>query len=387
MSEEITRSLTSASNLRQRELCPGSAFAEQGLPNTDNDDSKEGTLLHAADADRENQPYDLTPEQREVLSAAQAADEQIFRAVAEKYQIAADEVFIEGREDERWLRRGFKTLFPGHPDRWRFYTDRGILIVIDKKFGRREVTPADSNIQLRAYGIMVAEEFDPERTIVAINQPRLPSMLRVTMGEYTRDNLADAKQHVYRIWDGSHNKDGSPREDVPRIAGEEQCHYCKAKEICDAYREKFVFLEKPAANGKDLFVGRLADLTDEELDRVYVATRFAKLIEDNTKEEILKRISRGEMQNYSATPSGFTSSITDNAKALELLQATGLEKAEIIRPVTMEELEKAYIKRFGGTLKAAKDAIKSALAPVMESKPKSPTLKRAKNPTNLPQLQ
>ena len=384
--EQITRSLTSASNLYQRELCPGSAFAEDGLPNADNDDSKEGTMLHAMDADPSIDRSELKLEQKEVLKAASAADDQIFSAVSEKMLIADNEPFIEGREDERWFRRGIKALFPGHNDRWRFYPRLKVLVIIDKKFGRKEVIPADANRQLMAYEVMGFEEFDADHVFVAINQPRLPAMLRVTIGEYNREASAAAKAHILTIWEGSHNKDGSPRQDAPRVAGEDQCRYCKAKLNCDAYRAKYVFLEKPSASGKDLFVEKLHDLTDDELDRVYVATRFAALISDSAKEEVLRRMENGGMTNYSQQPGGFTTTITDNAKAIELLQKAGLRSSEICRPVSLEALTEAAHEIRGGTQKDAKSFIKETLAPVIELKPKSPTLKRSKSTPVQPAL-
>lgn len=96
MSTLPTRALTSASNLHQRELCPGSAFAEQGRPNTDNDDSKEGTMLHALDADPKADRSHLTGEQREVLTAASIVERKIEGKISGSRKFAhKDAVFVD----------------------------------------------------------------------------------------------------------------------------------------------------------------------------------------------------------------------------------------------------------------------------------------------------
>ena len=371
-----TRALTSASNLHQRELCPGSAFAEQGRPNTDNDDSKEGAMLHALDADPKADRSHLTGEQREVLTAAAEADEHIFAAIATRMEISQDEFFIEGREDERWMRRGFKSLFPGHPDRWRYYTDRKVLVVIDKKFGRNEVTPAEVNRQLLAYALMTSEDYEADHIFVAINQPRLPAMKRITIGEYSRETLEASKAIVYSIWGGSHNPDGSAREDAPRIAGESQCRYCKAKLDCDAYAAKFTFLEAPSHDGKDVFVGKLLSLTDDQLDRIYLACNFAGKIKDDVKDEILRRMESGGMTNFSAKPSGMNTNITDSIAARRILTGAGLPDAQITRLETMTTITKVAAEVMGLSEAKAKKEVEGLLASVSEKEPKAPTLKR-----------
>ena len=376
MNTEIVRAVTSSSNLHQRELCPGSAAAEEGLPNEESEYSAEGTFLHALDAQGEVYDEQPTDEQRHILKAAAEADESIFRAVTEKMDISQDEPFIEGRETEVWLRRGFKSLFPGHPDRWRYYSARKILIVIDKKFGYREVTAAEINRQLMSYGVMVAEDYDADHVFVAINQPRLPAMLRVTIGEFSREKLAQAKQLIFQIWDGAHNPDGSTRKDVPRVAGDDQCRYCKAKLNCDAYQEKYVFLAKASEDGKKDFVAKLATLADDELDRIYVACKFAGLVEDPAKEEILRRMAAGGMQHYQTQGNGFASTITDNYAALGALKDAGLPVDKIARPLSNSDLKVVMAGIKGISQVDADKQIKAILAPYVESKPKAPSLKR-----------
>ena len=174
-----------------------------------------------------------------------------------------DEPFEEGRETEMWFFRGIKKLFPGHVDRWRYYPRLKVLIIIDKKYGRKEVTPAEANMQLRSYAVMGAKRWTPDNILVAINQPRLKFEDRLSMAEYTKDEIPAARDHILRVWDAAH------APNAPRIAGFEQCRYCKAKLICDAYRAKYEFLTTPAEDGLEAFTVQLKELgLTSQLDRV-----------------------------------------------------------------------------------------------------------------------
>jgi hypothetical protein len=381
----MTRSLTSASNIARRKECPGSAAAEAEFPEQeDSDESKEGTMLHLIDAQPEKaNEFNLKGEQKDVLEAAKRADDDIFRSVHACLKLPADEPYEEVREEEMWVYRGLKKVFPGHCDRLRFYPSVGVLVIIDKKFGRNEVTPAEANMQLRSYGVMGARRFKPKHVMVAINQPRLKYDDRVTIAEYRDDQLPGALADVLAVWDGSHNADGSPRTDVPRIAGQEQCRYCRARLHCDAYRAKFEFLAKPSSEeGKDAFIERLTALSDSELDRVQVAIQFASVIKDDVKAEIIRRMEAGRMGNYEMKPTGNTSSISDVRKAFELLEGIGFSQEEIIRrsKLSLDSLAEDLHAKDGGTQIAAKRKIRDTLGPVLDVTPKSPSLKRLRAP-------
>ena len=380
----MIRALTSASNISRRELCPGSAAAEQDFPQGDDSEySEEGTLLHAIDSDASaGVGVKLTGEQKDVLEAAKRADDEIYNSVRASLKITPEEPFEEGREEELWFYRGLKKVFPGHCDRWRWYPNMSVLIIIDKKFGRLEVTPAESNMQLRAYAVMGARRWKAEHTLVAINQPRLRYDDRVTLAEYNKDSIQAAGEHVLRIWDGAHNPDGSPRTDVPRVAGQAQCRYCSARLHCDAYREKYEFLAKPSEDGKDRFVATLGAATDAELDRIHVAATFAALVKDDIKKEIVRRMEDGGMRNYEMKPTGNTSTISDVEKAVGMLEGIGLTQSQIIKRarLSLDALAEDLHAKEGGTQIAAKRKIRDTLASVLDVTPKAPSLKRLRAP-------
>jgi len=384
------RPLTSASNIHRREDCPGSAFAEFGLPNEDSEAASEGTMLHAHMADPSLDRTHLTPEQLKTLHSATEANATIWEMVAAAATQRGDKwngEYTQGEEVELWLRRGIRPVFGGHTDLWRYYPAAKLLVILDYKFGRVPVDKAESNLQLRAYACMGADKWDCDHVLVAVNQPRLPFEQRLTIAEYTREALAQSKAQLLEIFDAAHNKDGSPREDAPRKASESACRYCRASLECPTYRETYSFLGEAAPMGKEAFVqDRIMRMGDDDLDKVYTACKFAALIQDSAKEEILRRLKLGGMPGWQSTPGRKNTEITDRPRAVRLLQSIGLpieavlECAKISLPDLAEELRR----RDRLKQKDAKEKIYLTLQPVLEVKETAPVLKRIED--NQPQL-
>lgn len=376
------RPLTSASNIHRREACPGSAFAEHGLPNEDSEAATEGTMLHAHMADPTLERANLTPEQQKTLKSAEEANNQIWELVAAAaIQRGAEWTgeYSQGEEVELWLRRGIKPVFGGHCDLWRYYPAAKLLVILDYKFGRVPVDEAESNLQLRAYAAMGADKWDCDHVLVAINQPRLPFEKRLTIAEYSREALKQAKAQLLEIYDSAHNKDGSPREDAARHAGESQCRYCRASLQCPTYQKTYSFLAEAAPMGKEVFVqDRIMQMSDADLDRVYTACKFAALVQDSAKEEILRRIKLGGMPWWQAAAGRKNTEITDRPRAARLLQGIGLPIESVLEcaKISLPDLAEELRRRDGIKQKEAKEKIFQALTPVLEIKETAPTLKR-----------
>ena len=380
MSEQ--RLLTSASNLHRREACPGSAFAEAGYPNEESDAAAEGTMLHALMADTSMDRTHLNGEQLKTIQAAEEMNLQLWKIVGEAMARRGQEDDFEpdqGHEVELWLRRGIKPIMNGHCDHWRYFSHQKLLVIVDYKFGRIAVDEAESNLQLRAYAVMGAEKWDCDHILVAINQPRLAYEKRLTISEYTREALKAAKAQLLDIYDKAHNKDGTPREDAPRVAGESQCRYCRAQLLCPTYRETYSFLADSAPMGKEAYVqDRIMTMGDADLDRVYTACKFAALISDKAKEEILRRQKLGGMLMWQSVPGRKNTEITDRARAVRLLQNIGLPLESVLEcaKLSLPELSEELRRRDGLKQKEAKERIFQTLQPVLEITETAPSLKR-----------
>ena len=388
MSEQ--RPLTSASNIHRRAACPGSASAEHGLPNEESVAASEGTMLHSHMADPTLDRSHLTPEQLKTLAAAEEGDAQIAEIVAAAVARRGDDwngEFTQGVEVELWLRKGIKPIFGGHTDLWRYYPSAKVLVIIDYKFGRNPVEEAESNLQLRAYACMGADKWDCDHVLVAINQPRLSFENRLTIAEYNRDALKQSKAQLLEIFDASHNKDGTPLENAPRNAGESQCRYCRAQLQCPTYQEKYTFLAADANMSKEAFVqNRLMRMNDEELDKVYTACKFASLVQDSAKEEILRRIKIGGMISWQSVAGKKLTDITDRARAARLLQSIGLPIESVLEcaKISLPDLTEELRRRDGLKQKEAKEKIWITLQPVLDVRESAPSLNRVES--NQPEL-
>src|SRR5581483_195142 len=331
------RAVTSASNIHRRLLCPGSEKLEAGLPDEDSIQSKEGDLLHAYDANPDLVRAVLKPNQQNLLRISEELDEIIFDLTREKFSITESEPFEEGRETTLIAMEGTDSETPGHCDRWRLYPALSLLIIIDKKFGFKEVTPASSNPQLRTYAIGGYEKWAPENIVVAITQPRLEYERRLTMACYTAKDIEFARAELSSI------RAASRRDDAPLVPGEEQCRYCKAKLICKAYRAKvqegmeiIPRVEGSVAKREESAAQSLALCTDDQLSHVLVAIKFAEFLKDAAREEGRKRVAAGRLTNWEVGKEKETNTITSPRIAIGLLAMGKFMTREEILDCSME---------------------------------------------------
>jgi len=330
-------------------------------------------MLHDLDACPEKSREHLTSEQRDTLKMAAVLDEQIFAQILRSGFITEQSAYQETRETELWFRKGLKKLFPGHADRMRYYTEEKILVIIDKKFGRIEVESAEDNDQLQTYAVMGAAAYDCERVVVAIVQPRLTGDSKVSVAEYSRAQLQAAKEDLLAVWDACH------QPDAPRKAGLDWCKYCKAKLDCPEYTAQITQVAKP--ENSDL-ADRVGELADADLDKIWLAIKFAEGLKDKAKEEITKRMAEGRLQNYKLQPTGKMTKIIDPVAAIATLQGlAGLSQQDVL-DCTSISLDKVATKlRLAEeiTEKDAKIKVKDILGDLLEIKEKSPTLKRSED--------
>ena len=323
------RPTTSASNLPRRELCPGSHRMEAGLPEEDSEQSREGTLLHDYAAHPEYDRAMLKPNQRDLLELADTLRDIVKKQVEETAELdgvtATDftEITLKMRD----------TAFTGTPDWLRYYDSEPFktALVVDRKFGFNVVERAELNLQLRAYAVM-ASDYTSNRldaVFAAIVQPRAPYAERITIAKYTPDDIAESRKEIKQILIESE------ANDAPLIPGEVQCRYCKAKLTCPAFRESMML---PAVITPDTALSKtareayleqkLAELKDEELDKVLIACSLAKSVSSIAMDEARKR-------DYFQFGDDFeVRNVADVRKALALLSLAGLPKDSIFACVT-----------------------------------------------------
>lgn len=201
------------SSLERRELCPASYRLEDGLPSVSSEHAEEGTRLHAEIAElihreREELIYqDCIPEEdRDMLLAAYG----LFRSVLDECGIFS--VYVERRLSFSYL--GMELLF-GRSDVVIVTDDR--VVIIDWKFGHRQVEEAANNIQGAAYALSAMQEFKKDKSEVIFFNPRIRQLSRHLFTDRT-----GMTRYVIGVI-------GACKLDNARaVPGEVQCRYCKA---------------------------------------------------------------------------------------------------------------------------------------------------------------
>ncbi|MDT0140189.1 DUF2800 domain-containing protein [Acidovorax sp. PRC11] len=103
----------------------------------------------------------------------------------------------------------------------------GELIVADLKYGRGVPVDADDNPQLQIYALAALREFcalgDFRAVRLVIHQPRLGSV-----SEWAQP-VAELEQFGQAAWNAAVDTRAA---DAPRVPGEKQCKFCRAKANC-----------------------------------------------------------------------------------------------------------------------------------------------------------
>ena len=127
--------------------------------------------------------------------------------------------------------------------------------IVDYKFGRFPVSPAERNLQLAAYAVAVAGQYAVSSVTVHVVQPALGVRSR-----HTYADLSVPAALVRSILDESR------KPDAPRIAGQDQCKFCPAAAFC------------PEAGGKVDEIVSLAPVEELSLSQLEDAMEKAQVV-------------------------------------------------------------------------------------------------------------
>lgn len=354
MSDE-RRGKPSASGIHRLVACPGSWLMEKDLPETTSEDAEEGRILHAVMAG-ERSSDDLTEDQRWCIDRCRELEAQVIAQVWPEEDAEYEEMREVRVWDLLWLGQA---KYSGQSD----YTRRGrnCTVVIDYKFGRIAVDPAEANWQMLTLGVLADCHRRPDATgstYVATIQPRTSN--QVTICAYSQEQLAEGD----KIIEAAIN--AAQRPDAPRIPGESQCRYCKAKDRCPEAIGVAVELALPAVPA----------LTGEQyaeiLPKIAVAEKVIKALKDGAK-ALLQ--AGGAIPGYELKPGASQREIEDPQAAFAAL-------SDIITPeeflsacgVSVVELEKLYGEKAGLKGAARTAAFNERMAGAITSKAKSASL-------------
>lgn len=365
------RSTTSASNIHRRVRCPGSHFAEQGLSEPpESEYAAEGSLLHSAMELPLKPGIKLTEHQAWLVNETRELFAEVHATAAANFPSLGE--FTEGWEREMMLHVGIRLVLTGHCDHWRYYAAEKLLVIIDAKYGFIEVDAAPLNVQLRAYAVMGAQEWDVETCIVAIAQPRahmIEGAETMTIAQYSRADLALATKQII-AWEK-----GWLDPNAQRSPSEAACRFCKAKPQCPEHRARreIVATAPPV----------LGDLADADFAHLYESWKLATRddVAAAIAAEARTRITEGRMPGYALKENAPRRGITDQVKAAALLRDTlGFDAAEIAAcsKITLgkEGAERVLRQKTGAKAGAAKEQLNNALAAVIELNTPTPSVVR-----------
>lgn len=209
----------SASAIQRRGHCPSSHNFEANFKDTSSGIAREGEFMHDV-------VMDFKP--LEEASPSQQAD--ILRAKKQRQEIIDETIRIVGerrREERIFYRKDKRLLFSGRYDELLISVSGEQscpCLLIDYKFGYKDVPPAKGNLQLRALATLVYWQYGYRDIYCAIISPRCgePTVVRYEESEL-EVSLGVMEDICIRSMDTL---------DLNKLATGDWCDYCKARHIC-----------------------------------------------------------------------------------------------------------------------------------------------------------
>lgn len=336
----------SASSAEQMALCPASWLRQQGIAETFFSVADSGTRIHAVLAG--DPGITLTPEEAETAAEC--------KRLANELIASMDAGWASDREERYWCRHN---LLSAKLDLLSFNPDLSGALVIDYKTGYNEVTPAADNLQMRWQ--FLAAWYGEDDFYVAVIAPH--GNPQVTVARYGPEHYEPALAEARRIIAAAE------APDAPAIPGEKQCRYCRAKATCAEY-QSYARQVLPAEI-RELPVGAW---TSEQRVRFVVAAKAAEKLLEEKLAEI-----KAEVERDPAGNPGLRLRPTGNVRSVDAQAVLAEGKIESwllwqCATISVSKLEKRLADHCEWSKKEARAKLAELLGPLLETKPKAPSL-------------
>jgi len=331
---------------------------EQGLRDVSSEIAAEGSLLHAFLA---GEKVELTDEQLELVERTRSEEASVV-------ENAFGSQGVTKAEERLWYQVAGMPVFSGKFDK--LYVEGKKAILFDYKFGFIPVTDIAQNIQLRAYALLVAQNYGCNEIYVAVIQPRCKD--RSVVCKYDKPALVLAHNEVLGFIQRSYEMD------APLIPKDAACKYCKARATCTAAAQ--VPAQLAAIAPPEFLQEKIERLTDEELeavlDKVSLAKTVIKALEERAKQRLIEDPS--SLARYQLKQSAGSREVVDSGFVLKGLRGLGLTPDQILSAVDIgvTALEDAVKLATGLKGKPLKDKVAEVFGEAIALKPKAPTLER-----------
>lgn len=263
-------------------------------------------------------------------------------------------------EERLWAKSG---LFSGRADAIILEVQEERATVVDYKFGRGEVEPAERNYQLAAMAVLVADNFDFVKSVRAmIIQPRaLDKGKRITECVYTKDDVDAAREAINAAC-----KEAIEAENPAQKCGY-WCKYCSSSYRCKAAQEAISAQYKLAVATPNLTIG--AHNARQMFERAQLVKKYC--------EDVLAAVKKYIAENPDAecglalAPGAKRAKLGDAGRIFEAVEGVGITPEEFVSAceVGVAKLQTLYhAKRKAANEKQTKKASDLEVKELLESK-------------------
>ena len=299
--EDERQGLPSASGMQRLFLCPGSWNAERKCPiEEESEDAAMGTILHA------HMEQGTTPEDPEDAEAV-AWCREMEKALYEKHLgMKENWTDVPKVREVRLFERD--RLFSGKPDMVAVGVRKAF--VVDYKFGRIPVSPAECNLQLSALAVLVMDMFKEgaaDEVFVCILQP-YASRKEPAVCRYTRESVEQARAFFRACIEQAQD------EHAPLKPSEKACRYCRAQSSCPAV--KLALVQVTSGDLTAAWEEWSPEKRREAYDLAKLAKRWATSVESKVKADLRAEV---EIPGLALAPGKKAFTVTDAAAAFQIL--------------------------------------------------------------------
>lgn len=212
----------------------------------------------------------------------------------------------------------------------------GQMQIFDLKYGKGVPVDAVENPQIRLYALGALQAFallyDIDRVMMHIIQPRL-------------DNTTNESMTVAALYEWAETMVRPRAETAAKGAGDytpgEHCRWCRARTICRAHAQMQLEIAKLRFSEPDHEERKPAALSPEEISEILTdvdgLVKWAKAVKDYALDQAVNHGAR--FPGYKVVEGRSNRVITDEAKAIELLDMAGFTSDRVTKLKGLGELE------------------------------------------------
>jgi len=205
----------SASSVERVAYCPSSFNFEKHFPDRPSDIAKEGELMH-----------DVIMDFKDMSVLTEKQQDDVAKGLRQRTEVIKDTIGtidVRRREERIWLSHKGDHVLSSRYDEL-LVNEKGEALLIDYKFGYKEVTHSSNNMQLRAQAVLTYQQYGYSVIYASIVSPRTSEP---TIVKFEKDDLIEAKNFIVNA-----SLMAMETDDLENLNAGRWCDYCKARHIC-----------------------------------------------------------------------------------------------------------------------------------------------------------